>query len=362
MNPDLAAQPTLSTKTSPPPRSTSTPTSPSRNRHSREPRRWAPSQADTAPPTPSWPSSQPSDYADLAVRGHRHQQRPRTAPRHNPYVVIRCTPYPASPRRVPPPARRRVPPPARRRVRPHRKHNQPALFAALDALPWSEVPIAARDIDTSHGRITTRTIQVLPAPPDLPFPHVNQVWLIERYTCDPAGEPLSAVTALGVTCLSTGRAAPDLLATLVRQHWGVESLHWLRDTVYHEDNSTAHTRSGPRVMAAHSRHRSHPTDRTTRHHRINPLGQPRHAPPLQDPQTHMTILKRPCGTPAGDAASAQRSSTPGRGGSRYFREVEMLSSNSALSARSNPSSARLRARLRRAAPLRRLLSGGPRRR
>ncbi len=130
------------------------------------------------------------------------------------------------------------------------KGNQPALFAALDALPWSEVPIAARDVDTSHGRITTRTIQVLPAPPDLPFPHVNQVWLIERYTCDPTGEPLSAVAALGVTSLSAPRAAPDLLATLVRQHWGVESLHWLRDTVYREDNSTAHTRSGPRVMAA----------------------------------------------------------------------------------------------------------------
>jgi hypothetical protein len=31
---------------------------------------------------------------------------------------------------------------------------------------------------------------------------------------------------------------------------GAESLHWVRDTLYHEDNSTIHTRSGPRVMAA----------------------------------------------------------------------------------------------------------------
>jgi len=29
----------------------------------------------------------------------------------------------------------------------------------------------------------------------------------------------------------------------------VESLHWLRDTVYREDDSRARTRSGPRVMA-----------------------------------------------------------------------------------------------------------------
>lgn len=58
------------------------------------------------------------------------------------------------------------------------KQNQPTLFAALDALAWSTVPIAARDIDTSHGRVTTRTIQIPPAPADLPFPHVNQVWLM----------------------------------------------------------------------------------------------------------------------------------------------------------------------------------------
>jgi predicted transposase YbfD/YdcC len=130
------------------------------------------------------------------------------------------------------------------------KQNQPKLFAALDALPWPEIPIAARNVDTGHGRITIRTIQVLPAPTDLPFPHVNQVWLIERYTCDPYGTPLSAVAALGVTNLSTQPGTPQRLATLVRQHWGIESLHWLRDTVYREDNSTVHTRSGPRVMAA----------------------------------------------------------------------------------------------------------------
>ena len=42
---------------------------------------------------------------------------------------------------------------------------------------------------------------------------------------------------------------PERLASLVRNHWGIESLHWLRDTVYREDNSTVRTRSGPRVMA-----------------------------------------------------------------------------------------------------------------
>lgn len=130
------------------------------------------------------------------------------------------------------------------------KENTPRLFAALDALPWRQTPIAAREVDRGHGRITTRTIQVRPAPPALPFPHVEQVWLVERYVTDSAGQPLSAVAVLGVTSLSADHADPLLVAGLIRRHWGVESLHWLRDTVWREDDSTAHTGSGPRVMAA----------------------------------------------------------------------------------------------------------------
>lgn len=130
------------------------------------------------------------------------------------------------------------------------KHNQPGLFAALDALPWTDTPITHRQVDRGHGRITTRTIQVRPAPPDLPFPHVNQVWLIERYVTDTTGTPTSAIAALGVTNLPAHRVGPADLAGFVRDHWGIESLHWLRDTVYREDHSRARTRSGPRVMAA----------------------------------------------------------------------------------------------------------------
>ncbi len=99
------------------------------------------------------------------------------------------------------------------------KQNQPRLFAALDALPWTQTPIAASQVDRAHGRITTRTIQVLPAPEDLPFPHVNQVWLIERYVTTPDGTPTSAIAALGVTNLAAEHAPPERLAPLVRDHW-----------------------------------------------------------------------------------------------------------------------------------------------
>ena len=62
------------------------------------------------------------------------------------------------------------------------KENRKALFDALDALPCHQVPIAHSATD--RGRITTRTVQVLPAPEDLPFPHVSQVYLIERHVSE----------------------------------------------------------------------------------------------------------------------------------------------------------------------------------
>ena len=130
------------------------------------------------------------------------------------------------------------------------KENRRALFDALDALPWDQVPVAHAATDKGHGRITTRTIQVLPAPCDLPFPHVSQVFLIERYVTGLRGEPISAVAALGVASPKASQASPADLARYVREQWSIESLHWIRDSLYQEDKSRVRTRNGPRIMAA----------------------------------------------------------------------------------------------------------------
>jgi DDE_Tnp_1-associated/Transposase DDE domain len=175
------------------------------------------------------------------------------------------------------------------------KQNQPTLYAALDALPWADTPIAARHVDTSHGRVTTRTIQTLPAPADLPFPHVNQVWLIERYVTDTAGTSRSAVAALGVTSLTTARATPENIATYVREHWGIESLalatrHRLPRGRLHSPHPLRPPGHG---RAAQPGYRRIPPARTPRHHRSHPLGHPRYGPTIQNPQPHTMILERP---------------------------------------------------------------------
>jgi hypothetical protein len=82
------------------------------------------------------------------------------------------------------------------------------------------------------------------------FPHARQVFLIERYVTDLQGKPVSAVAALGVASPEPGQAGPADLARYVREQSSIESLHWIRDTLYQEDKSQVRIRSGPRAMAA----------------------------------------------------------------------------------------------------------------
>jgi predicted transposase YbfD/YdcC len=128
------------------------------------------------------------------------------------------------------------------------KDNQPKLVAALDALPWTTVPITHTTHDRNHGRDERRTIQVMPAPEGI-FPYAKQVFLIERYVHDLDGTPRSAAAALGLTCLSAAQASPERLATLVRGHWGIESLHWIRDVTFDEDRSPLRKGSAPQILA-----------------------------------------------------------------------------------------------------------------
>ena len=117
--------------------------------------------------------------------------------------------------------------------------NQPKLFAAADALPWGSLAGEAWTVDRGHGRVDARTIKTMPPTERIRelFPHVRQVFLIERYTYGTDGELLGSVAVLGITSLPPDQAgAADLLAYL-RGHWSIEMHHYVRDVVLGEDAS-----------------------------------------------------------------------------------------------------------------------------
>ena len=128
------------------------------------------------------------------------------------------------------------------------KENQPALLAALEAIP--ETAFSAEHVTTNrgHGRIETRYAAVAPVDPGL-FPHAAQVVRVTRDRADLRNEGTITV-AWYITSLPAERAGAQALGDLARSHWGIENrLHWVRDVVYREDASTIRTGNAPRVMA-----------------------------------------------------------------------------------------------------------------
>ncbi len=104
--------------------------------------------------------------------------------------------------------------------------------------------------DRGHGRIETRTVRASTALNGyLTFPHVQQVFQLERTVTDLSGNPLRHEVANYITSLSTQEAPPERLGSLARGQWTIESHHWIRDGVYDEDRSQVRRGSGPRAMA-----------------------------------------------------------------------------------------------------------------
>ena len=86
--------------------------------------------------------------------------------------------------------------------------NQPRLFDAAGLLPWESVAGDAWTVDRGHGRIDVRTIKTLPPAERIRalFPHVEQVFLVERYSYGTDGKLLGAVAVLGITSLPADQA------------------------------------------------------------------------------------------------------------------------------------------------------------
>ena len=127
------------------------------------------------------------------------------------------------------------------------KGNQPELERDIDLLfEIRGAPDFAEAASHDHGRIETRRIWCSTALKDyLDFPHVGQVFCIERESIDKKTGETRLETALGITSRTPQEASPKRVLAVNRGHWSIESVHYIIDWNYDEDRSQIRTGFGP---------------------------------------------------------------------------------------------------------------------
>jgi len=123
---------------------------------------------------------------------------------------------------------------------------QKALFGAIQAGCPRDPDYT--ELDRSHGRTVRRSVWVASAA-GIDFPHVSRIARIRRDRYGTDGQLISKEIVHAVTSLDENQACAAGLAKIARGQWGIESVHWVRDTAYAEDSNTGYAGNGPQVMA-----------------------------------------------------------------------------------------------------------------
>ncbi len=128
------------------------------------------------------------------------------------------------------------------------KGNQPQLKADITLLFDERAAPDHEDVSApDHGRIETRRIWCSTAlNAYLDFPHVGQVFMIEREVTNKKSGQVSIEHALGITSRLPQQADAQCVLNTNRGHWVIEnSCHYIIDWNFHEDRSRICAGHGP---------------------------------------------------------------------------------------------------------------------
>jgi len=106
-------------------------------------------------------------------------------------------------------------------------------------------------LDARHGRLEYRFLTTSTQLTSyLDWPHLAQVFRLQRLVQQSASGRLSYEVVFGITSLPPDRCSPDRLLTLIRTHWHIENrLHYVRDVTFHEDACSLRWPNCQRVLA-----------------------------------------------------------------------------------------------------------------
>jgi predicted transposase YbfD/YdcC len=131
------------------------------------------------------------------------------------------------------------------------KENQPHLKAAIASFFSEQIEKDFEDLryrvyesrEEGHGRIDERTYYITKTPrdfaPGADWPWVKAIGYAMRWTTQADGSETSEVRYY----LSTRYVSGKRFAEAVRGHWGIESMHWVLDVTFREDDSRTRERT-----------------------------------------------------------------------------------------------------------------------
>jgi predicted transposase YbfD/YdcC len=132
------------------------------------------------------------------------------------------------------------------------KTDKPALYGKAKEILR---PLLRNDPDnliTERSRAVNKTWACwVSAARDVDFPGIAQVACVCREVRSLTGEKLTKDVAVIVTSRNSERMTAADLNKHVREHWGIENKkHYIRDTVYREDENQTWKGSGPQALAS----------------------------------------------------------------------------------------------------------------
>ena len=129
------------------------------------------------------------------------------------------------------------------------KANAPETYETLSTINWNRDATGAFEEEPTkeHGRIECRRIQTMtPLPGTVNFPHIAQIFRIERDREMCKSGKKSTEIAYGITSVPKNRGTPENLLAWNRGHWSVENRnHRARDVNFREDACVGHTTHAP---------------------------------------------------------------------------------------------------------------------
>lgn len=132
------------------------------------------------------------------------------------------------------------------------KDNQPGLAEAIRlTFENRKTPDYTEPSKLTHGRFESRSIWTsTPTKDTLNFPFVGQVFAIQRNTIDKKTGKESNEIAYGLTSHLPESADAERILKFNREHWGVESHHYILDWNWLEDRCGIYKANGPEVLTS----------------------------------------------------------------------------------------------------------------